>query len=186
MNKSNNWSVEPHFDASENAKSPKAVEITFNNKNSSYSRRNKDFSIDGIVLNHSTNGKTWEWKIATISNWPEFKTKTCHKEIHLPWCDRERIPYPCAWRRTCKKVAYVRVKYSGSDLDKALEKAIKECSKFGLAAALPLVLIGQFGAAGVAFLEALKTCLIKKGIKYVGRFSIGVYTTKTCGEWKRI
>ena len=186
MSKISNWSVDPHFDASENSPVPEPTEITVDNQNTTYTDNNIDIVIDGIVLNHSTNGKTWEWKIATISNWPEFKTKTCHKEIHLPWCDRERIPYPCAWRRTCKKVAYVRVKYSGSDLNADLEKAIKDCSKLGLAAALPLVLIGQFAAAGVAFLEAMKTCLIQKGIKYAGRFSVGVFTTKTCGEWKRI
>lgn len=162
------------------------VEITKKNEGDLNLTSKDSPDVEGIVLLHTKNGKTWEWEIGTIKKWPEIKRATCHKEIHLPWCDRERIPYPCLMRRTCTKTAYIRVTYSGSDLDPGLEKAIKSCAKFGLAAALPLALIGQFAAAGVAFVEAMKSCLIAKGIKFIGRFNVGVYTKKSCSDWKRV
>lgn len=184
MTEYDNWTVEAHFDPNKGAPDP--LVITKENENDMHVNSDEAPSIGGIVILHTENGKTWEWKIATIKKWPEFDRRTCHKEIHLPWCDRERIPYPCMWTRSCEKKAYVRLTYSGGDLNQDLEDAVKDCAKVGLAAALPLALAGQYAAAAVAFVEALKSCLIAKGVKYIGRFNAGVYTTKECGRWHRV
>ena len=141
------------------------------------------------IIHDLTNkkGKTWEIHAATVGNWPEFKTKTCYKWVKIPLDGKTKVPYPCAWRRTCKKVWNLRIVYSGNiALPSDIEKIIKECAKVGLVPALPLLLTGNVGAASVAFLEAFKACIITKGIKQVTAFSAGFVSNKTCGKWKRI
>lgn len=183
----NSIDIEVHFDPrNDEAIEPK--EITRENEVSGLGFDDHGFSedIEGRVILFTTNGKTWEWKVVTISNYQEFDRRTCHKEIHLPWCDRERIPYPCLYRRNVKLEAFLRLTYSGDDYSDELGDAIKDCAKAALAVAVPLVIAGQFAAAGVAFVESLKTCLIAKGIQYVGRFKADAYTRKHRGPWQRV
>ena len=184
MNTKSELKVDVHFDP-ERRSATKPIPITKSNENDYHVTSRVPFEVEGTVVLSTSNGKTWEWKIVTVSNWPEFDRRTCHEEIHLPWSDRERIPYPCVWTRKCKKVAYARLTYSGNDSSN-IEKAIKECANIGLAAAAPLAVAGQWAAAGVAFLEALKSCLLAKGVNYIGRFNVGVHTTKQCSGWQRV
>lgn len=131
--------------------------------------------------------RTWESKVLSISNWPEFKTKTCYKWVRIPFNGRTKVPYPCMWRRTCRKAWYLRIVYSGTvELPDNIEKIIKDCSKIALIPALPILLTGNVGGAVSAFLGSFKPCLITKGIKEATKFSISFVTRKKCGEWKRV
>ncbi len=149
-----------------------------------------DDSEENFLLVHDTKnsaGKTWDIHVATIGNWPEFKTKTCYKWVRIPLNGRTKVPYPCVWRRTCKKAWYLRITYGGSvSLPKDIEKIIKDCVKVALVPALPILLTGNVGAAVAAFLAAFKKCLIAKGVQEATSFSASFYTRKTCGKWKRV
>ncbi len=144
--------------------------------------------IEGFIIGPSPQGRKWEMKVVSIGNWPEVKTETCYKRVRIPLDGWTKVPYPCAWRRTCNKTWYLSIVYNGagSDLPGNIEQIIKDCAEIALIPALPLLLAGQVGAAVTAFLEAFKTCLITKGIQEVGKFSAGFDSRKTCGAWQRI
>lgn len=146
--------------------------------------------IKDIDIYHDTSRKfasTWETKVLSIGNWPEFKSKTCYKWVRIPLDGRTKVPYPCVWRRTCNKAWYLRIVYSGSSsLPTNIEQIIKECSKVALIPSLPILLTGNVGGAISAFLAIFKPCLIEKGVKEAAKFSIGFVSKKTCSKWKRI
>lgn len=144
-------------------------------------------TIDGVVIAARSTGRRWEIHVATITNWPEVKTKTCYKWVDIPFDGKVKVPYPCVWRRTCKKSWYLTIVYSGGgSLPGNIEDLIKECAKIALVPALPILLTGNVGAAVAAFLEAFKTCLIAKGVQEVSKFSAGFDTRTTCGDWQRV
>jgi len=180
--------VEFHFDEKSELKSNTVDETAFTKTEL------PDFESDIIPQLYGGEGfkvlgsnKTWEFKVATISNWPEFKTKTCHKRVKIPLDGSVKVPYPCIWRRTCKRSWYLVVGYSGSgDVSDNLEKIVKECAKIALIPALPILLTGNIGGAASVFLNAFRTCLIKKGIQDATKFSVSFDSRKTCGKWKRI
>ena len=131
--------------------------------------------------------KTWEMKVVSISNWPEFKTKTCYKWIDIPLDGRTKVPYPCVWRRTCKKAWYLRIVYGGTvSLPDNIERIIEDCSKTALVPAVPILITGNVGGAVAVFLSAFKSCLVAKGIQEATKFSAGFVSKKTCGKWKRV
>ena len=143
--------------------------------------------VDGIIVGSNSNGKRWEVHVATIGNWPEFKTQTCYTRIKIPFDGWTKIPYPCVWTRTCKKAWYLTITYSGSsDLPGNIERIISECAKLALVPAIPLLLAGQVGAAISAFLAGFKQCLIAKGIQEAARFGAGFDSRSTCGGWRRV
>ncbi len=147
-------------------------------------------SFEDVEIVHDTSEKsaiTWEVKVLSIGNWPEFKTKTCYKWIRIPLNGRTKVPYPCMWRRTCNKAWYLRVVFSGGvKLPDNIEKIIQECSKLALIPALPILLTGNIGGAVSAFLASFKPCLIAKGVSEAARFSVSFVSRKKCSQWKRV
>ena len=142
-----------------------------------------------IFADETRSGSVWEFKIASTANWPEFKTETCYKWVKIPLDGKTKIPYPCAYRRTCKKTWYARVVYSGptGDLPKDFKKILEECAKIAIVPAIPLILAGQVPAAIAAFLGTLKRCLIAKSLeKIAGKITVGIYSRKSCGNWKKV
>ena len=126
-------------------------------------------------------GRTWETKVATITNWPEFKTKTCYK---YKW--GVKIPYPCLWRRTCKKSWYLRISYDGTaSLPKDIDRMIQDCAKKALLPALPVLLTGNVGGAVGVFWGSFKACMASK-IPDVAGFKVGFFTKSEYTEWKRV
>lgn len=145
---------------------------------------------DSVVIAHDTQnvlGKTWEVHVLTVGNWPEVKTKTCYKWVKIPLDGKTKVPYPCIWRRTCKRAWYLRIVYrGGSSLPADIERIIKDCAKKALLPAVPILLTGNVGGAVAAFLQSFKACLIAKGIQHAADFSAGFDSRATCGKWKRI
>jgi hypothetical protein len=143
-----------------------------------------------IRIVHDTNNKaakTWEIQVASVGNWPEFKTKTCYKWIRIPLDGRTKVPYPCVWIRHCKKVWFLRIAYGGSGgLPADIDKIIADCAKIALIPALPILLTGNVGGAAAAFIGAFKHCIIAKGVQEAARFSAGFHSTKTCGTLRRV
>lgn len=148
---------------------------------------NSEEEYEGIVIGAAASGKRWEMRVLKIANWPEFKTKTCYEKVRIPLDGWTKVPYPCAWRRTCEKSWYLTVTYDGTnDLPTKIEEILRECAKIALIPAIPLLLAGQPAAAAAAFLEAFKQCLIAKGIKELTGWKVGFDARKTCSKWKRI
>lgn len=146
--------------------------------------------FDSVLIAHDTKnalGKTWEVHVLTIGNWPEFKTKTCYKWVKIPLDGKTKVPYPCAWRRTCKRAWYLRIVYrGGNSLPSDIERIVKDCAKKALIPSVPILLTGNVGGAVAAFLESFKVCLIAKGVQHAADFSAGFDSRATCGRWKRI
>lgn len=161
------------------------VDANFDFHNADEHRHDAE-EIEGVLIGAVKGGRKWEAHVVTIGNWPEFKTKTCYKEVSTPF-GTIKVPYPCVWRRTCKKSWYLTITYNGSaDLPGNIENILKDCAKIALVPAIPLLLVGQVGAAISAFLAAFKQCLIAKGIQEAAQFGASFNTRATHGEWKRV
>jgi hypothetical protein len=130
-------------------------------------------------------GRTWEFKLVSIGSWPEFKTETCYKRVRIPLDGWTKVPYPCAWRRTCRKTFFAQVTLHEA-APPNFERELKDCAKKAALIAVPLILAGQVPAAIAAFAEALKSCLILKGMKVATKLQIGIHSRKVCGSWKRV
>jgi hypothetical protein len=141
---------------------------------------------EGLYIEHSADaaGKTWEIKLVSIGNWPEFKTETCYKKV-CTFGVCVKVPYPCLYTRNSTKSFYARIVLN-EDVPGGFEDALKECSKGAVAVAIPLVIAGQIPAAIAAFFESLKVCLIAKGFQIASKIHVGIYSKKETGPWHRV
>ena len=117
--------------------------------------------------------ETKVYKLATIGNWPEFKTEW---KVRCKFGICTKVPV--AYRRHCTKFAYVKVTYPTGQEDE-----IKDCiAGSALASAVAAVISG--GAAGAAVFErALQLCLEVKGYDWANGVRVGAGWDSECGKW---
>ena len=143
----------------------------------------KEAFDEGLLISPAAGGKKWEIKLTSIGNWPEFKTKTCYKEI-CEWGVCVKVPYPCVYCRNCRKTFYAEI-VLGADIPGGFEQALEDCAKIAAVGALPLIIAGQIGAAVAVFTKGLKTCLIAKGFEIASQLSVGIHSRKKCDGWHK-
>lgn len=119
-----------------------------------------------------------EFKLTTISNWPQTKTVMKTQCTSGPF--RICTDVPVLYTRSCTRIAYVKIRFMDG-----FEKEIEACLKSSaLAAAIAAIISG--GAAGVAsFQLALIRCLEAKGLQWANSVRVSGGWKSTCGKWQR-
>lgn len=122
------------------------------------------------------------FKIASISGWPETKTKMilkCKRILGQKVCTK----WPQIYKRTSKLSYYLEV--SHPNMKDVVDK-LEDCVKASITASLiTLILSGNIAAAYNVLVPAIKACLAGS-VGDVSKFKFRIYDKKKKGKWKKI
>lgn len=120
-----------------------------------------------------------DYKLATVSSWPEFKVEIVSKNIRIG-CSTITIWYPKVYTRTTRLVAYCYISVP-EKIWHTLGAIIEACAvRAALEAAVVGVILGNPAAAAASFEALFKRCIAEEAYNCLAP---GLYINKERSNW---